>query len=64
MALKIITPPAVEPITLEEAKQYLGIAGSDDDIILLSIIKQARSFVRIFKIKIYYTNSRVGTGLI
>jgi len=53
MALKIITSPAVEPITLEEVKQHLRIAGSDDDIILLSMIKQAREFCEDFQNKKY-----------
>lgn len=57
MALKIITPPAAEPLTLEEAKQYLRIAGSDDDIILLSIIKQAREFCEDFQNKKYITQT-------
>jgi uncharacterized phiE125 gp8 family phage protein len=57
MALKIITPPAVEPITLEEAKQHLRIIGSDDDIILLSMIKQAREFCEDFQNKKFITQT-------
>ncbi|MCD2347189.1 head-tail connector protein [Clostridium guangxiense] len=55
MALKIITPPVIEPITLDEAKQHLRIVGSDDDIILLSMIKQAREFCEDFQNKKYIT---------
>lgn len=57
MALKIITPPAAEPITLEEAKQHLRITGSDDDIILLSMIKQAREFCEDFQNRKYITQT-------
>ena len=55
MALKVITPPAAEPLTLEEAKQHLRISGSDDDIILLSMIKQAREFCEDFQNRKYIT---------
>lgn len=57
MALKIITPPVIEPITLDEAKQHLRIVGSDDDIILLSMIKQAREFCEDFQNKKYITQT-------
>ncbi|ADK13442.1 head-tail connector protein [Clostridium ljungdahlii] len=57
MALKIITPPAVEPITLEEAKQHLRVTGSDDDIILLSMIRQAREFCEDFQNRKYITQT-------
>ena len=55
MALKVIAPPAAEPLTLEETKQHLRISGSDDDIILLSMIKQAREFCEDFQNKKYIT---------
>lgn len=55
MVLKVITPPVAEPITLEETKQHLRISGSDDDIILLSMIKQAREFYEDFQNKKYIT---------
>ncbi len=57
MALKIITLPAAEPITLEEAKQHLRVTGSDDDIILLGMIKQAREFCEDFQNKKYITQT-------
>jgi len=40
---------------LEEAKQHLRISGSDDDIILCSMIKQAREFCEDFQNKKYIT---------
>jgi len=57
MALKIIIPPAVEPITLDEAKQHLRVTGNDDDIILISMIKQAREFCENFQNKKYITQT-------
>ncbi|WP_411679852.1 head-tail connector protein [Clostridium thailandense] len=57
MALKVVTPPAVEPITLDEAKQHLRIVGNDDDIILFSMIRQAREFCEDFQNRKYITQT-------
>lgn len=57
MALKIITPPAIEPITLDEAKHHLRIIDNDDDIIMTSMIKQAREFCEDFQNKKYITQT-------
>jgi uncharacterized phiE125 gp8 family phage protein len=40
----MITQPAAEPLTLEEAKRYLKIDESDEDLIITSLIKQAREY--------------------
>lgn len=42
MALKIKTPPAVEPITLAEAKSYLRITNSNDDSFITVLISAVR----------------------
>lgn len=42
MAIKRITNPAVEPITLSEAKRHLRVDGSDDDGYIQSLIEVAR----------------------
>jgi phage conserved hypothetical protein, phiE125 gp8 family len=44
MAIKIITPPSIEPITLEEAKLHLRVDGIEDDLLITSLIKQAREW--------------------
>lgn len=41
-ALKLITPPATEPVTLTEAKARLRITITDEDDDITSLIKQAR----------------------
>lgn len=55
MAIKIITPPVIEPITLEETKLQLRIMDSENDIVLLNMIKQARGFCENFQNRKYIT---------
>lgn len=57
MALKIITPPAVEPITLEEAKKNLRIDSNDDDLLITSLIKQAREWCEDYQNRKYITQT-------
>jgi uncharacterized phiE125 gp8 family phage protein len=45
MALKRITPPAVEPVTLDEVKAFVRIDADDDDDMLGVLIAAAREFV-------------------
>lgn len=42
MALILITPPILDPITLEDAKLHLRVDTSDDDTLILDEIKTAR----------------------
>ncbi len=57
MAIKIITPPVTEPVTLEEAKHHLRIDGSDDDILISSLIKQAREWCEDYQNRKYITQT-------
>lgn len=57
MSIKIITSPSVEPITLEEAKQHLRVDGNDDDILIMSLIKQAREWCEDFQNRKYITQT-------
>lgn len=44
MKLKVITPPATEPLDLGETKKYLRVTSSDDDVSISDSIKQAREY--------------------
>lgn len=57
MAIKMITSPVVEPITLEEAKQHLRVDGNDDDLLIVSLIKQAREWCENFQNRRYLTQT-------
>ena len=57
MALKMITPPTVEPLSLAELHQHLRIDTTDDDLILTSLIAQAREYCEAFQNKKYITQT-------
>jgi Phage gp6-like head-tail connector protein len=45
MILELITPPAIEPITLAEAKAHARVDSSDDDVYLTALITAAREMI-------------------
>lgn len=57
MAIKTITPPAVEPITLEEAKHHLRVDGNNDDLLISSLIKQSREWCEDYENRKYITQT-------
>ncbi|HEY2069825.1 MAG TPA: head-tail connector protein [Rhizomicrobium sp.] len=43
MPLELVTPPSVEPVTLDEAKAHLKVATTDDDALITQLISAARA---------------------
>jgi len=57
MALKLITPPASEPITLAEAKPHLRVDITDDDTLITNLIIAARQYCEKFQNRAYITQT-------
>lgn len=57
MALKLVTPPAVEPVTLEEAKAHLRIDGTEEDVLIAGLIQAAREYCEGFQNRAYITQT-------
>ena len=43
MPLQLITPPSLEPVTLDEAKAHLKVDTADDDALIATLITAARA---------------------
>src|SRR3954453_3340738 len=43
MSLQLITPPAVEPVTVDDAKLHLKVDTTDDDALITRLITAARA---------------------
>ncbi|MGN6149882.1 MAG: head-tail connector protein [Rhizomicrobium sp.] len=43
MSLQLTTPPAAEPVTLDQAKAHLKVDTTDDDALITSLISAARA---------------------
>lgn len=58
MELKIITPPAAEPLTLAETKLHLRVDHSTDDTLITALISTAREWVESYSGKSLITQTR------
>lgn len=57
MYLRMVTPPAIEPITLEEAKQHMRVDGNDDDSLISALITAARQRAEEYTKRAFITQS-------
>lgn len=55
MPVKLITPPSVEPITLEEAKIFLRIDTNEEDSLISSLISAARMYAEKYTCRSFLT---------
>ena len=44
-AARLLTAPALEPVTLAEAKRHANVVASDDDTLITALIVAARELV-------------------
>ncbi|GAB4274634.1 head-tail connector protein [Thermincola ferriacetica] len=58
MGLVLITPPASEPVTVDEAKQHLRVDGTEDDAYISNVlIPAAREYCEGFQNRAYVTQT-------
>lgn len=57
MKIKVITPPALEPMTRAEAKQHMGISSTHNDQLIDSAITQAREYCEAYQHKKFITQT-------
>ena len=57
MAIKVITPPALEPVTLGEARLHCRVDVEDDDDVLLRLIMAAREYAEQREWRAYLTQT-------
>jgi uncharacterized phiE125 gp8 family phage protein len=57
MSLQLITPPAIEPVTLAEAKAHLKVDTTDDDALITTLIAAARARAEWYTGRAFVTQS-------
>lgn len=57
MALTLVTPPTIEPITLDDAKRHLRVSHSDEDGHILALITAAREWAENFTRRAFITQT-------
>lgn len=55
--LRLVVPPAVEPVTLAEAKAHLRVDGNEEDALISSLITAAREYAETFQRRAYVTQT-------
>lgn len=61
MALTLVTAPAVEPITLDDAKRHLRVDHSDEDGHILGLIASARNWAENYTRRAFITQTWAAT---
>lgn len=59
MSLELVTPPAIEPLALADAKAHLKVDTSDDDALITALIAAARIRAEWFTRRAFVTQSWV-----
>lgn len=58
MAIRLITPPGSEPISLTEAKNHLRVDHNDDDTLITALITASRDFCEQWTKRAFVTQTR------
>lgn len=57
MALRLVTPPSIEPLDLTTAKSHLRVDITDDDNLITTLIPAAREYCEAFQNRAYITQT-------
>lgn len=57
MALRVVTAPTAEPVSVDDAKLYLRIDGDDDNSMVSALIVAAREYCEAFQNRAYVTQT-------
>lgn len=58
MYLRLVTPPTIEPVTLEEAKLHLRVDGTEEDNLITALITAARQKAEDYTRRAFITQTR------